>query len=365
MSRRAWAHLIWVVALFLGGLQSAGATSPLETAQADDVFLPFVASRQPTGIWTSAREVAGLPTRGPAWDYLMKWAGEDSSRPDLSDPVDDTDTVVVAKALVYARTGQERYRQDVIAAINAVQGTESGTLTLALGRNLTGYIIAADLVRLPADVDARFRSWLAAVRHARFDDRTLISTHEQRPNNWGTHAGAARIAAALYLGDSADLQRAAAVFRGWLGDRSAYAGFNFASDRSWQCDPQRPVPINPPGCVIAGHPVDGVLTEEQRRAGSFAWPPPQENYAWEALQGAVAQAWMLERAGYPAFSWQDAALLRAVTWLHEQAHFPAKGDDTGTPWLINGVYGTSFPTHSPARPGKNGLGFYEWLLGGR
>src|SRR5690606_6975753 len=124
MNRRAWAHLIWVVALFLGGLQSAGATSLMKTAQADDVFLPFVASRQPTGIWTSARELAALPTRGPAWDYLMKWAEEDSSRPDLSDPLGDTDTVVVAKALVYARTGQARYRQEVIAAVDAVVGTE-------------------------------------------------------------------------------------------------------------------------------------------------------------------------------------------------------------------------------------------------
>ncbi len=364
MKRRAWAHLIWVVALFLGGLQSAGATSPLETAQADDVFLPFVASRQPTGIWTSAREVAGLPTHGAAWDYLMTWAGGNSNRPNLSDPFDDTDTVVVAKALVFARTGQAHYRQDVIAAVDAVRGTEGDT-TLALGRNLPGYIIAADLVGLPPDVDARFRSWLAGVRTTTLDGRTLINTHEQRPNNWGTHAGVARIAAALYLGDTADLQRAVAVYRGWLGDRSAYAGFNFASDKSWQCDPQRPVPVNPRGCVIAGHPVDGVLTDDQRRSGSFTWPPPQENYVWEALQGAVAQAWMLERAGYPAFSWQDSALLRAITWLHEQASFPATGDDTGTPWLINGVYGTSFPTHSPARPGKNGLGFYQWLLGSR
>lgn len=364
MNKRAWACLIWLTALFLGGLQSADATSPLETAQADDVFLPFLRNEQQLGIWTSSRELAGLPTHGPAWDNLAKWAQGDSSRPNLSDPFDDTDTIVVAKALVYARTGHSGYGQEVIAAVDAVRGTEGGT-TLALGRNLTGYIIAADLVGLPPDVDARFRSWLSGVRTVSLDDRTLINTHEQRPNNWGTHAGAARIAAALYLGDTADLQRAAAVFRGWLGDRAAYARFNFAADLSWQCDPQNPVPVNPAGCVIAGYPVDGVLTEDQRRAGSFAWPPPQENYVWEALQGAVAQAWMLNRAGYPAFDWQDRALLRAVTWLHAQASFPAVGDDTATPWLINGVYGTSFPAHSPARPGKNGLGFYEWLLGGR
>ena len=75
--------------------------------------------------------------------------------------------------------------------------------------------------------------------------RTLVSTHEDRPNNWGTHAGAARAAIAAYLGDSAQLARTALVFRGYLGDRAAYAGFEFG-DLSWQCDPAAgPSGINP------------------------------------------------------------------------------------------------------------------------
>jgi hypothetical protein len=362
MKRKAWLRAVWLGVFFLGSMQIASAASPVPL-DAVDVFLPHVNYQLRTGIWTSGAELASLPTQGPAWVYLMRWAQEDSSSPNLSDPLDDTDAIVMAKALVYARTGQPGYRDQVIAAVNAAIGTEADAVeSLALARNLSGYVLAADLVGLPPDVDARFRSWLAAARHASFDDRTLINTHEQRPNNWGTHAGAARIAAALYLGDAADLSRAATVFRGWLGDRSAYAGFNFDDDLSWQCDPLHPVPVNPAGCAIAGHMVDGVLAEDQRRGGSFAWPPPKEDYVWEALQGAVAQAWVLERAGYPAFSWHNQALLRAVTWLHQQANFPAQGDDTGIPWLINDVYGTSFPTYSPARPGKNGLGFYQWIL---
>jgi hypothetical protein len=42
----------------------------------------------------------------------------------------------------------------------------------------------------------------------------------------------------------------------------------------------------------------------------------------------------------------------------------APHDDEGTPWLINGVYGSGFPAASGARPGKNGLGWYEWFYGG-
>ena len=111
-------------------------------------------------------------------------------------------------------------------------------IELALGRELLAYVIAADLVKLPADLDPAFRSWLDAVRREDLDGRTLVSTHEDRPNNWGTHAGASRIAVALYLGDRADLERAARVFRGWLGDRTSYASFRFG-DLSWQADPTR------------------------------------------------------------------------------------------------------------------------------
>jgi hypothetical protein len=314
----------------------------------------------PSGIWISAEEIAALPASGAGWERVLSWAQQDSSSPNLGDQEDQTDAVVVAKALVYVKTGESRYRQEAVAAIMAAMGTEDGGRTLALARNLAGYVVAADLVGLSGSDDAAFRAWLDAVRYEDLSGRTLISTHEDRPNNWGTHAGASRIAAALYLGDTADLQRAADVFRGWLGDRSAYTGFRYG-ELSWQANPSQPVGINAPDAIIEGHNVDGVLPDDQRRAGSFTWPPPAENYVWEALQGAVAQARMLSRHGYDAFGWSDRAILRAVTWLHEEASFPATGDDESTPWLINGVYGSSFPAASGARPAKNGLSWYEWF----
>ena len=83
---------------------------------------------------------------------------------------------------------------------------------------------------------------------------------------------------------------------------------------------------------------------------------------YEGLQGALAQAVILHRAGYDVWEWQDRALLRAFTWLHEQADFPAQGDDTWQPHVINHFYGTSFPAPVPARPGKN-VGWTDWTLG--
>jgi len=102
-----------------------------------------------------------------------------------------------------------------------------------------------------------------------------------------------------------------------------------------------------------------VLPDDQRRASGFVWPPPKENYVWEALQGAVAQAVILHRAGYDVWEWQDQALLRAVRWLHEQCLYPASGDDDWEPHVINYFYGSSFPARIPSHPGKN-VGWTDW-----
>jgi len=312
------------------------------------------------GIWASPRELVGLPTSGAAWNSLRAEADRPAGLPLVSNQDDDTDVRVLAKALVYARTGEEVYRQEVIAACRAAIDTELGGRTLALGRNLVGYVCAADLVDLPDDVDVPFRDWLERCRSEVLDGKTLVSTHEERPNNWGTHAGASRAAIAVYLSDPVELERCARVFRGWLGDRSAYAGFQFGA-LDWQADPARPVGINPPGAMRDGHPIDGVLPDDQRRSGVFLWPPPKENYVWEALQGALVQAAILSRAGYDVWEWSDQALLRAVTWLYASCDFSATGDDTWLPPLVNAYYGSDFPAPVPSSPGKN-MGWTDWTL---
>lgn len=313
------------------------------------------------GIWISKKELAQLPTQGPAWNALKKAADYDPGKPDIKDQNEKTDVYVLAKALVYARTGDQKYRAEVMNSLALAVGTEKGGRTLALGRNLAAYVISADLINLPKDppLDRVFRSWLRSVLAEKLEDgRNLRSTQEERPNNWGTHAGASRVAVALYLGDNAELDRAAAVFKGYLGDQTTYHGFRFNPDLSWQCDPTNPVPINPKGCMKNGHSIDGALPEELRRGGSYQWPPVETGYAWEGLQGAVVTAEILTRAGYPAWEWQDRALLRAVEFLYGIDWKPQK-DDQWQIWLINRAYGTNFPTVSPTSPGKN-MGWTDW-----
>jgi hypothetical protein len=316
-----------------------------------------------SGILVTAAQIRALPASGAAWNGLKSRADGTLGVPNISNQDDDTDQVVLARALAYAKTGGLGYRSTVATAIKQAVGTEVGGRTLALGRNLPAYVISADLISLktydPVFDSNVFRPWLRSLLTEVLDSKTLRSTHEGRPNNWGTHAGAARAAIAAYLGDSAELARTAQVFRGWLGDRAAYAGFVYG-DLSWQCDAAHPVGINPTGCTKSGVVIDGALPEEMRRGGTFTWPPTPTGYAWEALQGAVLQAELLRVAGYDAWNWSDRALLRAVRFLYARAGWPAEGDDEWQPWLIDARYGTAYRGPAPARTGKN-FGYTDWL----
>ena len=304
------------------------------------------------------------PIDGAAWLQLQTEARRPCGRPSLEDQNTSANVCLMAKALVAARTDDAQLRAEVVESLRALAGSPPYRgRALALGRKLVAYVIAADLVELEirdGAVDELFRRRIAALRVTPTSGgpRNLIDCHERRANNWGTHCGASRAAIAAYLEDRMELDRVAAVFKGYLGDRRSYAGFRFG-DLSWQCHQQSPVGINPPGCLKAGHPVDGVVPDDQRRGGRFAWPPPREEYVYGALQGALAQAVILHRAGYDAFNWENQALRRAFEWLHRHADYPAQGDDAWQPHVVNHFYGTAFPAPIPASPGKN-VGWSDW-----
>jgi len=316
-------------------------------------------------IWISLAELKQLPRSGDAWARLKATADGDLGEADISSRNSVHDAKTLAAALVFARTGKESYREKAVEAIMSAIGTEEGGSTLALGRNLVSYVIAADLVNLrqySPERNAEFVGWLKTVRKEVLQGKTLISTQEVRPNNWGTHAGASRAAVDVYLGNRKDLERAAKVFKGWLGDRSAYQGFVF-SEVDWQANPEQPVGVNPPGATKDGFSIDGALPPEMRRGGQFQFPPEYTDYPWGALAGALVEAQILSRQGYDAWSWGDQALRRAVQFLYDldvqYGRWWADGDDAWEPWLVNAVYGTSFPTEPVLLPGKN-MSWTDW-----
>ena len=135
----------------------------------------------------------------------------------------------LAAALVYARTGVASYgakaRGGVIAAIKTLRvGCDNATL--ALGRQLTAYVLAANFADMTGSSDVTFRAFLSTIvrrivgGHGVWD--SLYHTHIRSATNWGAYAGAARIATSLYLGNTADVAAASKVTRGFLGERAAY-----------------------------------------------------------------------------------------------------------------------------------------------
>lgn len=288
------------------------------------------------------------------------------------------DVHVMAAALVAVRLNSDSLRQVVaenIAKAVANQIENDGN-SLSLTRSLPGYIIAADLIDLQSVspiIDAAFRQWLEFVVYVlKLDDATQVEKHETRGNNHGTQAGVARIAAARYLDKLDDLQRAATVFKGWLGDSSAYKGFSWGN-LCWQVDPNNPVGILPKGATmfVAGviRDVDGVQPDDQRRAGcpqnQTMWPPRTDTHVWGGLQGAVGQAYLLSRAGFDAWNWSDQAILRAISWQFDpnRGDAPAESDDFWILPMVDSVYATHFWNGAPVGFGKQ-LGWTDWTHGG-
>ena len=324
----------------------------------------------------SRAELLSRPMAGPAWAALLAVADGPTGRPRLRDQDARHGLTTLAMALVYARTGDPSYRDAARRQVLRVIGDEregAGNAILALGRQLGSYVLAADFIGLDGEDDERFRAWLAEIRtielggHGRWRD--LTGTHEDSANNWGAFAGASRIAASLYLGDTADVAQAAQVLRGFLGDTTAWHDFQPVDDSaSWACDAAHYVPVNPP-CVVDGVDLDGAIVRDISRGGDFRWPPGEDGirYTLESLQGLVVQAELLTENGYgDAWSWSDSAIRRAAELVTRSQ---ASGGDgwnrsevTGhLPWLLNARYGLDLPT-VPAGQGRV-FGYTDWLYG--
>ncbi len=354
-------------------------SSPTASADATGTPTPTASHRpqDPTDYLLMSRaDLAALPTDGAAWEAMLAIADESPGEPDLSDQDVRHGVNTLAAALVYARTRDVRYREHARVAIMDAIGTErvgADNSILALGRQLGAYVLAADFIELDGEDDERFRSWLDGIRtqelggHGRW--RSLTGTHEDSANNWGAFAGASRIAASLYLDDTADVEQAALVLRGFLGDRSAWARFQPVDDRAdWACDGRRYTPVNRP-CTRDGIVLDGAIVRDIARGGNLRWPPGDLGilYTLEALQGLLLQTELLYQNGFDdAWTWSDAALRRAASFV--TASGAAGGDgwnesatNRHVPWILNARYDLDLPTR---RAGIGRVfGYTDWLYG--
>jgi hypothetical protein len=274
----------------------------------------------------------------------------------------------LAGALVYARTGdpamRAKVRDGILAAKRSMDAssewqTDNGVL--AAGRQIGAYVISADIIGLrsfDANADNEFRGWLATIRttnigtHGRW--KSITFTCENAAANWGTFACASRIAASIYLGDTADVNRSAAIIRAFLGERSAYPAnapgrngyFQHTGgyDPSWACNDASWTGINP-GCVKSGVNLDGVLVEDASRGGGCCTLQGSGvGYSWEALQGLFVSAELLYRTGAYGnpYQWSNQALKRSLDFM-QRSGWGISNVAKYVPWIANARYGTSYP----------------------
>lgn len=310
------------------------------------------------GIWISRDELMALPASGDPWDNMYKRAvvnGLESSgalenRVGLHENDNKHDTNVLGLAYRSVRLGDAVGVERVVSEISTVPGSDRER-ALPFCRNITAYIIAADVIDLSSknsQVDKQFREF---IQYWILEDETLQGhsgssikgTAAKSPNNWGGMCRAAYSAAALYLGDTTALDNVTKWHKGFLGDNTTYNGMVY-QDTNWHADINNKRGINGPGATIQGQNVDGVIPEDQRRGGEFTWPAPKENYVYEGLQGALVTDVVLQRAGKITPYHYSSALVRAYRWLHNSNGYPAGDDDRWQMWVVNKQYNQSFPT---------------------
>ena len=325
-----------------------------------------------------------LPTSGAAWKRIKAIAEEDESKYKGKNCLCDQDSeypqAVLAKAYVAVRTNNNTRRQEVVNYLKDIVLTENQRDTskpekyarsLAVGRNLAAYVIAADLIgyRPGSGYDGadRFYQWLSKgldtderqkdnpkgiVHKINGQGKSLASCHNERPNNWGTMCGASRIAVDLFINDTDDLAEAINTYKGFIGEVSYNgweSGYDDSANRAWTCDrfgSNLGPPMNPSNCWVQGHNVSGaVIDDVTRENDKFKWPPNKTFYAWGGYSALAAQAEMLYRAGYRdqeghhAYDWGDQAIKRGMEFLRDAMPSSQSAPTDWVSWLVNYRYG--------------------------
>jgi hypothetical protein len=328
-------------------------------------------------ILMSRSALMARPVTGVRWSNLRSVANAPLGSPNMCDQNSKHHLRTLAAALVYARTGSSAHgtkaRNGVLSAIRT-QRIGCDNATLALGRQLMAYVLAADFANLSGAGDATFRSWLRTIRKRVIGGHgvwnSLFRTHYLSATNWGAYAGASRIAASLYLGDTADVRAASLITRGFLGDRTAFRfSDNLTSAAlSWSCSPTRYTPVNR-WCRRGGLLVDGVVIADLSRGGARRWPPGSTGvqYQLDSIQGLGLQVELLYQNGYSAaWRWSDRALRRMANVVTRSRAAGGTGwNETlasrQMPWLLNRRLGMSLPRVLTGM--GRAIGFTDWLYG--
>lgn len=325
-------------------------------------------STAPDYMMISRADLMALPTSGSAWNTIKSKA-DASVSPDLCNQDNKADVNALAAGIVYARTGDTAYRTKVISLLTkamASQRNGCGNAVLALGRQLGGYVLAADF----ADYrDASFLTWVETITnkeiggHSRW--HVLRFTAYDSSNNWGTFALTSVTIADIYLNNSADIDKDWTVFsaygvpHGWPFMRpSAYqeAWSCVATDKAWAF---LPISINTP-CFKSGINLDGAPVADASRS---IFPSYESGYIQEANQGFVVMAQVFTRAGRNGWTVNDSQICRAARFADQSGRLQTTGVAYYIPWMANHFCGMNIQTKTPTSGGRL-FGFTDWLFSG-
>ncbi len=337
------------------------------TVVVDNLTTPLPSST--SGIWLNRDEIKSLPQSGTAWNRLYSDAYGTWDSRNITNQDSDLKNDLLAAAIVSVAKDDANLANKVKTKLGSlVNDWDPNERSLGISRNLIGAVMAADIIGYRT---AEFENWVETMLTHNFSGRTIISTHQDRANNWGTHAGGSRIAAEIFLhGKPTD--NAVNVHKGWLGDFNSWPNFSVdygLTGTSWQANPSKPVGINAANTTISGHNVDGVVPDDQRRSGGFSWPPAAEDYVYNALAPAAVTNEILARQGFDSWSWSDQAIKRAIAWLYDEANFkPADANWDGAwiaPHLVNVRYGTNYiyptdPSHITRNQAGDSIDYVDW-----
>lgn len=325
------------------------------------------------GVLISNPQLMTRPTTGTAWNSVNNVATGSLGTPNVSDMNSSHDLKVVGCALAAVRKNDSALKAKATNALKAAIGTEEDVRWLEIGRNLGGYVVAADVLGITS---GPIHSWLASFMTMTRPDNngngrdTIVQSAWSSGSNASAQVGWVHAALSVYLNDSASLAWGWNCFRRYVGDRTSTWHMDSNND-AWQAIPSDVVGIQNKGAKSAdGINIDGAISNDMYRSN----PKPVANlvftddshYPWVGLNGAMLAAEVFYRQGYPAYDLIDKALLRAATYLYNLRPLNTEWYDNDTrkdaKHLINKRYGVTYPLALPV--GANGLvGFMDYILG--
>lgn len=323
------------------------------------------------------------PTAGPGWEFLTAQADAVWDAPDLAALNTKTPAMVLAAALVYARTGDAAYRDKVIAAVTKAPGTEDTSgVVLPFARNVFGYVVAADLVGMPLDTvtdsGETWRSFLERARTEEFTGNTrwisLEKTSGDSAANWNAYALSSHLAISVALGEEEAVARDVTIFRRFLGDTTspwpAFAptsGHNWnGNGATWDMTPTLQRGINP---ERPGESRSGAIILDASRHTSLPSVPccttdlAGRAYIEESLDALLAVTMVLAARGQDFTDFEDQAIRRAYDFLVRNGGPSGYSNGRYLALAINNLYGTGYPTSAGDSVARH-LGYGAWLFGG-